>query len=123
MPAGGEAVSVGASVGVATNHSAATRAGELIRDADVAMYEAKQRGKGRWARFERSMHTAILRRHGLKEQLQQAVTRKEFAVEYQPIARLATGDVVAAEALARWRTRSAASSRPASSSRWPRRRG
>ena len=103
VPAGGEAVSVGASVGIATNHSAATRAGELIRDADVAMYDAKQRGKGRWARFERSMHTAILRRHGLKEQLQQAVTRKEFAVEYQPIARLSDGDVVAAEALVRWR--------------------
>jgi EAL domain-containing protein (putative c-di-GMP-specific phosphodiesterase class I) len=48
------------------------------------------------------MHTAILRRHGLKEQLQQAVARGEFAVEYQPIARLATGDVVAAEALVRW---------------------
>ncbi len=66
------------------------------------MYEAKQQGKGRWARFERSMHTAILRRHGLKEQLQQAVARGEFAVEYQPIVRLATGDVVAAEALVRW---------------------
>jgi diguanylate cyclase (GGDEF)-like protein len=102
VPAGDEQVSVGASVGIATNHAEATRAGELIRDADVAMYDAKQRGKGRWARFERSMHTAILRRHGLKEQLQQAVARKEFAVEYQPIARLATGDVVAAEALVRW---------------------
>jgi diguanylate cyclase (GGDEF)-like protein len=102
VPAGGEAVSVGASVGIATNHARAMRAGELIRDADVAMYDAKQRGKGRWARFERSMHTAILRRHGLKEQLQQAVARGEFAVEYQPIARLATGDVVAAEALVRW---------------------
>jgi diguanylate cyclase (GGDEF)-like protein len=102
VPAGDEAVSVGASVGIATNHAEATRAGELIRDADVAMYEAKQQGKGRWARFERSMRTAILRRHGLKEQLQQAVARGEFAVEYQPIARLATGDVVAAEALVRW---------------------
>ncbi len=53
VPAGDEAVSVGASVGIATNHAEATRAGELIRDADVAMYEAKQQGKGRWARFER----------------------------------------------------------------------
>ena len=78
------------------------RAGELIRDADVAMYDAKQRGKGRWARFERSMHTAILRRHGLKEQLQQAVARGEFAVEYQPIVSLENGDVTAAEALVRW---------------------
>ncbi len=102
VPAGDETVSVGASVGIATNHKQGMRAGELIRDADVAMYDAKQRGKGRWARFERSMHTAILRRHGLKEQLQQAVAREEFAVEYQPIARLASGDVVAAEALVRW---------------------
>ena len=44
VPAGDEAVSVGASVGIATNHAEATRAGELIRDADVAMYEAKQQG-------------------------------------------------------------------------------
>ena len=102
VPAGGEAVSVGASVGIATNRPESMRAGELIRDADVAMYDAKQRGKGRWARFERSMHTAILRRHGLKEQLQQAVARGEFAVEYQPIVNLANGDVVAAEALVRW---------------------
>ena len=124
VPAGGEAVSVGASVGIATNRPESMRAGELIRDADVAMYDAKQRGKGRWARFERSMHTAILRRHGLKEQLQRAVARGEFAVEYQPIAqprqrrrrrpprRSCAGT-----------TRSAASSRPASSSRWPRRPG
>ena len=102
MPAGDEAVSVGASVGIATSRPESMRAGELIRDADVAMYDAKQRGKGRWARFERSMHTAILRRHGLKEQLQQAVARGEFAVEYQPIVSLANGDVVAAEALVRW---------------------
>ena len=102
VPAGDEAVSVGASVGIAISHGNDMRAGELIRNADVAMYEAKQQGKGRWARFERSMHTAILRRHGLKEQLQQAVARDEFAVEYQPIARLASGDVVAAEALVRW---------------------
>ncbi len=102
VPAGGEAVSVGASVGIATSRPESMRAGELIRDADVAMYDAKQRGKGRWARFERSMHTAILRRHGLKEQLQQAVARGEFAVEYQPIVSLANGDVTAAEALVRW---------------------
>jgi len=103
VPAGDEAVSVGASVGIAVSRGEEMRAGELIRNADVAMYEAKQQGKGRWARFERSMHTAILRRHGLKEQLQQAVARDEFQVEYQPIARLASGDVVAAEALVRWR--------------------
>jgi len=102
VPAGDEAVSVRASVGIATSGPDATRAGDLIRDADVAMYGAKQRGKGRWARFERSMHTAIQRRHGLKEQLQRAVDRRQFAVEYQPIAQLGTGAVVAAEALVRW---------------------
>ena len=124
VPAGDEAVSVGASVGIATNHAEATRAGELIRDADVAMYEAKQQGKGRWARFERSMHTAILRRHGLKEQLQQAVARGEFAVEYQPIVaprHRRRGGRRGARALAAPRARPA--SAPASSSRWPRRPG
>ncbi len=102
IAAGDEVVSVQASVGIATSGPDVKRAADLIRDADVAMYGAKQRGKGRWARFERSMHTAIQRRHGLKEQLQQAVDRRQFAVEYQPIADLKTGAVVAAEALVRW---------------------
>ena len=123
VPAGDEAVSVGASVGIATNHAEATRADELIRDADVAMYEAKQQGKGRWARFERSMHTAILRRHGLKEQLQQAVARGEFAVEYQPIARSPPATWWPPRRSCAGSTPSAASSAPASSSRWPRRPG
>jgi len=102
ISAGDEVVTVHASVGIATSRPDVKRAADLIRDADVAMYSAKQRGKGRWVRFERSMHTAIQRRHGLKEQLQQAVDRRQFAVEYQPIADLETGAVVAAEALVRW---------------------
>ena len=124
VPAGDEAVSVGASVGIATSHAEATRAGELIRDADVAMYEAKQRGKGRCARFERSMHAAILRRHGLKEQLQQAVdarrVRRRVPADRRPRDRR------------RRRRRGAGALEPpgarprraaASSSRWPRRPG
>ena len=66
------------------------------------MYHAKESGKGRYAMFDPSMRDAVLKRHGLKEELQRAVERGQLIVEYQPIVSLETGDVSAAEALVRW---------------------
>jgi EAL domain-containing protein (putative c-di-GMP-specific phosphodiesterase class I) len=75
---------------------------ELIREADLAMYQAKSAGKGRFAFFDPTMAAAMLRRHDLKEELGTAIERGEIIVEYQPIVDLDTGVVTAAEALARW---------------------
>ena len=66
------------------------------------MYHAKESGKGRYAMFDPGMRDAVLKRHGLKEELQRAVERGQLIVEYQPIVALETGDVSAAEALVRW---------------------
>ena len=77
-------------------------ADELIRDADLAMYQAKSKGKGRFEFFDPPMAAAMLRRHGLKEELAKAVERGEIVVEYQPIVALDTGRITAAEALVRW---------------------
>jgi diguanylate cyclase (GGDEF)-like protein len=96
-----ETISVHLSVGIATTHDS-RHADELIRSADLAMYRAKETGKGRFESFDAEMRDAVLKRHGLKEELQRAVERGEVLVEYQPIADLATGEVVAAEALVRW---------------------
>ena len=70
--------------------STATRE-QLIRNADVAMYQAKSQGKGRFEVFEPAMADAIVRRHGLKEELGKAVEREQIVVEYQPIVELETG--------------------------------
>jgi diguanylate cyclase (GGDEF)-like protein len=98
---GGDLVYVHLSIGIATT-SQCSRADELIRNADLAMYRAKESGKKRYVLFEPEMRAAVLRRHGLKGELQLALERRELILEYQPIVELASGDVVAAEALVRW---------------------
>jgi diguanylate cyclase (GGDEF)-like protein len=101
VEAAGETISVHLSIGIATTQDS-RHADELIRNADLAMYEAKESGKGRFEIFDLRMRDRVLKRHGLKEELQRAVERGEVIVEYQPIADLATGAVVASEALVRW---------------------
>jgi diguanylate cyclase (GGDEF)-like protein len=95
-------VSVHVSVGISTTEKSGRRADEVIRDADVAMYQAKAAGKHRYQLFDPPMRSAVLRRHGLKEELRKAIERKQLVVEYQPIFALDTGEAVAAEALVRW---------------------
>ena len=101
VSAAGEIIFVHLSIGIATTHDSHD-ADELIRNADLAMYRAKESGKGRHAMFDPGMRDAVLKRHGLKEELQRAVERGQLIVEYQPIVSLETGDVSAAEALVRW---------------------
>jgi diguanylate cyclase (GGDEF)-like protein len=100
--AGSELVSAHLSVGI-TDSRRSRDADELIREADLAMYQAKAKGKGRFHFFDRSMAAAMLRRHDMKEDLSRALLREEIVVQYQPIVSLATGRLVAAEALVRWR--------------------
>jgi predicted signal transduction protein with EAL and GGDEF domain len=100
--AGEELVAVHLSVGI--THSLRSKdADELIREADLAMYQAKAKGKGRFEFFDPTMAAAMLRRHDLKEELAKAIEREEILVEYQPIVSLETGQICAAEALVRWR--------------------
>ncbi len=99
---GSESVSVYVSVGVATTQTGGASAEELIRDADVAMYKAKTSGKGHFQVFHPSMGEAVLARHGLKEELRLAIERQELTLFFQPIVDLATGAMVAEEALVRW---------------------
>ncbi|GAA4678263.1 hypothetical protein Prum_042560 [Phytohabitans rumicis] len=75
---------------------------ELLRRADVAMYQAKRSGQ-RTATYARARDTADVGRLALGGDLPRALTQHEFTVNFQPIVDLATGEVVAAEALARWR--------------------
>ncbi len=103
LEAGEEMASVHVSVGIATTGQGSGQAAELIRDADVAMYQAKAAGKHRYEFFAPPMRSAVFKRHALKEELQKAIDRDQLAVLYQPIFDLASGEMVAAEALVRWR--------------------
>jgi diguanylate cyclase (GGDEF)-like protein/PAS domain S-box-containing protein len=98
----GKEVFVSASIGIARTFPGDT-SDELVRNADVAMYIAKTRGKGRYVMFEPQMHSAALERLDTEADLHKALARDEFHIEYQPIVMLATGEVVGAEALLRWR--------------------
>jgi diguanylate cyclase (GGDEF)-like protein len=97
----GRTVSVHASVGVAFSEGIAN-ADELLRNADVAMYSAKQGGKRRHVSYEPRMHARVRHRQELVSALELAVKRREIEVHYQPIVELGTGRMVAVEALARW---------------------
>jgi diguanylate cyclase (GGDEF)-like protein/excisionase family DNA binding protein len=95
-------VSIRASVGVVVDSGEAAGADELLRDADVAMYQAKAQGRAGYAVFEPAMHTAQVRRLELEGELRVAIERGEFALRYQPIVDLGTGQLAALEALLRW---------------------
>jgi diguanylate cyclase (GGDEF)-like protein/PAS domain S-box-containing protein len=77
-------------------------AGDLLRYADLALYQAKAAGKARYAIFDRSLDAAALARLELEADLRQAMERGEFAVEYQAQIDLHTGLIVGTEALLRW---------------------
>ena len=98
----GREVYARASIGIATRQGPATTPEELMRNADLAMYTAKANGKGCIEVFEPSMHLRAVDRLAIRGELERAVERKEIRVAYQPIVRLADGEVMGFEALARW---------------------
>jgi diguanylate cyclase (GGDEF)-like protein/PAS domain S-box-containing protein len=102
---GGKELFVRASIGIATTRSRDHTADEVLRNADVAMYTAKTKGKNRLEVFEPGMHTAALTRLALKGDLERALERDEFTLAYQPIVRLAGGRLSGVEALLRWQHR------------------
>ncbi len=98
----GRDVFVRASIGIAVAESRGEAAEDLLRNADVAMYMAKDNGKHRYEFFDPSMHTAAVERLELKDDLQRAIGRAEMVVHYQPIVDLRTAEITGAEALVRW---------------------
>jgi predicted signal transduction protein with EAL and GGDEF domain len=93
-------VSISVSVGIAIMREPGD---DLLRNADLAMYQAKARGKGKHEMFDPAMHATVVERLRLETDLGRAVERREFEVAYQPIVDIASGAVVAVEALVRWR--------------------
>ncbi len=103
----GHEVYVAASAGLALWHPGqdpGERPGalELVRDADIAMYRAKARGRGRIELFDHTMRTAVNSRFELRGALQRALERREFRLVYQPIFATRDGGLAGVEALLRW---------------------
>jgi diguanylate cyclase (GGDEF)-like protein/PAS domain S-box-containing protein len=97
----GKEVFIGASIGVAFDAPGA-RTDQLLRNADLAMYTAKVRGRGRCQLFEPAMHTAAVERLEVEADLRRACERDEFVVYYQPIVDVRSGWIGGVEALVRW---------------------
>ena len=97
-----ERVWVHGSVGIASAVAGTVGPDELIRRADVAMYRAKEAGKGQVRVWSPEMHPAQVARTPRREEIAEALEAGELVAHFQPIVSLASGVVVAAEALARW---------------------
>ncbi len=98
----GVALSVSVSIGVAAGSRAAP--GELLRDADIALYQAKEQGKNRFVVFEQEMRQAVRSRVDLEGELREAIDLGQFFLVYQPTFELGTMAVTGVEALIRWRS-------------------
>jgi diguanylate cyclase (GGDEF)-like protein/PAS domain S-box-containing protein len=94
-------VFVGASLGIATARDGDGADG-LLRNADMAMYLAKTRGKGRYERFAPEMHVTAIERIELESDLRHAIENGDLVLHYQPIVILETGEITGVEALVRW---------------------
>jgi diguanylate cyclase (GGDEF)-like protein len=99
---GGRSVFATASIGIALSRSSHHRPADLLREADIAMYQAKAKGKASYALFDAEMGSSALRRLELETDLRRAIEQEQLRVEYQPVIDLLRGKIVALEALVRW---------------------
>ena len=102
LEAGGRSIHLTVSIGVGLATAALHSAEELIRNADFAMYAAKQAGKGQYRTYEATERRVADERSRLQADLRRAVVRNELVLHYQPILDLRSGVVTGFEALVRW---------------------
>jgi len=98
----GSLLHVSVSIGIACYPENGTTADELLQKADVAMYRAKQTGKGTYVFYEQEMQHVFDERMRIERHLRDAMSRNELQLYYQPIADIATGETWGFEALLRW---------------------
>jgi diguanylate cyclase (GGDEF)-like protein len=102
MEVEGRELQVRASVGIAVSEAGREPVDELLRNADVAMYAAKTRGKGRHEVFRSDTHGSVLDELELEGQLRKGLERGEYVLHYQPVLDLEAGGIEGLEALIRW---------------------
>lgn len=95
-------INVSSSIGIVINSARYDGAEEIIRDADTAMYRAKDRGRAQYEIFDSELHLVAVNRLTLEGELRRAIEKQEFRVYYQPIVEISSGRFAAGEALIRW---------------------
>ncbi len=105
FPHSGEEFSITASVGIAQYPQDGATIQQLINHADAAMFDAKRRGRNNWQAFTPALARKLTDRLLIETQLRRALDNQEFYLVFQPQVDLHTGQVIAAEALIRWRNR------------------
>jgi diguanylate cyclase (GGDEF)-like protein/PAS domain S-box-containing protein len=98
----GKEIRISASVGIATSETGYTSVDEVVRDADSAMYKAKEEGSGSYRIFDQSLRDEARREGKLRLELQASLDRGEFRLHYQPLMDLRSGRITGLEALLRW---------------------
>lgn len=102
MILGTKEISIAASIGIAAVDDDTYDSDDLSRNADLALYEAKNAGKGVWALYEASMHNDVVHRLNITNEMRQGVERHEFEPWFQPIINLSEDGLAGMECLARW---------------------
>lgn len=98
----GQSVFMGTSIGVALAPVHACTAGELLRMADIALYQAKSAGRGTWCFYAEDMNVQLLVRRQLEQELREALTDQQLCLHYQPRYATVGGALLSFEALVRW---------------------
>ena len=99
----GQQAFISASIGIALSASGYTDVQAMLRDADMAMYHAKQNGRARWMLFDQTMQVTAMRRVQVEAELRQALDLAQLYLHYQPIVTPNDGAICGFEALLRWR--------------------
>ena len=97
-------VFIGTSIGVLFNNERYDSADTMLRDADIAMYHAKDKGKGRYEVFDSSMHKKVQNALLLEADIREAIDNREFEPYFQPIVQMVGEKIIGFEALARWKS-------------------
>jgi PAS domain S-box-containing protein len=100
----GQQVVISASIGIGASSNTYEGAEDMLRDAEIAMYRAKQAGKARCEVFDPAMHSSAVRRLKLETDLRRGIEHGELLVYYQPIISLQSGRIIGFESLSRWKT-------------------
>ncbi|MCB9705928.1 MAG: EAL domain-containing protein [Myxococcales bacterium] len=99
---GGRQVYTPTSIGIALSSAGYERPDDILRDADTAMFRAKNRGKNRYEIFDQGMHAEALELLVLENDLRRAISQSEFRLFYQPVVEMVSGELAGFEALLRW---------------------